>query len=608
MKVSRLWLSKFFDNELPVAQEIADALTFHAFEIESIEKVGGLRQGDEASDDVLDVKITPNRGHDSLSHRGVAKELSAILKIPLAHDPLKDVLDLSKVTDMVSVSIEDEDLCNRYCAALVKGIKVTPSPSWLKERLESIGQRSINNVVDATNFVMFNIGQPLHAFDAGQLQFKNGSYAIEVKKTKANEKIRTLDGKEYILSDSMMVISDANADVSIGIAGVKGGEKSQVHDGTVDIIIESANFNNVSVRKTAQTLKLRTDASVRFEQNLSPEFVPFAIESVVGLILKIAGGELVGYKDVYLKIQELKEVSVTTKEVVSLLGGSFNEKNIIDTFERLGFSYTQKEDVFTVRPPFERLDILIPEDLIEEVGRIVGYENIPAKNLPLFERKPQINQNFEASEQVRKNLTALGYSEVYTSVFADTGERSVLNKVDSVRPYLRDSLTPGLNEAWTLNSFNKDLLGLKEIKLFEIGTVWKDGKEITMAGIVEGKEGAKEDPLSMYIKETADYEDMPVSQNIKYKPFSKYPFVTRDIALWVPEGTGADMVKEIILKEAGALLMRIDLFDEFKKEDKVSYAFRLIFQSFEKTLTDQEVGEIMNKINIFLKDKGFEVR
>src|SRR3990167_8182210 len=208
MKVSRNWLQAFFNDPLPSAQELADALTFHAFEIEEVVNSG--------SDDILDVKVTPNRGHDCLSHRGIAKELSAILMKPVKEDPLRVQINLEPPTDAVSVSIAEPTLCRRYIAGYIRGVKVGPSPEWLKNALESIGQRSINNVVDATNYVMFNLGQPLHAFDAGQLAKKDDRYAISVRKARAGERMLALDGKEYELADAMLVIADVNADVPIG--------------------------------------------------------------------------------------------------------------------------------------------------------------------------------------------------------------------------------------------------------------------------------------------------------------------------------------------------------------------------------------------------------
>ena len=612
MLISRDWLQKFFDSPLPPVESIADALTFHAFEIESIQQIKNSRQaaspvrGDDASDEVLDVKVTPNRGHDCLSYAGIAKEVSAILKMPLNHNPFLDAANLNPKTDAVAVTVEDSSLAPRYIAAYVKGVKVGPSPEWLVERLGSIGQRSINNIVDAANFVMFNIGQPLHAFDADTLIQKDGKYLIVVRKAREGEKIATLDEREYTLKSSMLVIADGNADVPIGIAGIKGGKRAAVTEVTKDIIIESANFSGVSVRKTAQALPLRTDASARFEQQLSPELAGAGMRAAVDWILKIAGGEVVGFADVCPAPSKPWSVSVTVEKVNQVLGAQLSAADVSDAFTRLGFQFQNVGNNFTVTPPYERLDLLIAEDLVEEVGRIVGYDTIPAVPLSPFPKQPEVNSNFYAAEKTRQDLVAQGYCEVYTSVFADKGARAVLNKIDSVRPYMRENLTDGLAAALKKNLPNKDLLGLKEVKLFEIGSVWQDGKEITMVGRISEKEAAKEWPLEPIASQT--YENIPISNTVRYQAFSRYPYIVRDVAMWVPKGTHEDDVLQMIKKEAGELAVRVIFFDRFEKEDKISLAYRIIFQSFERTLTEGEANAAMEKVYAALKNIGFEIR
>jgi len=610
MHISRQWLQKeFFDAELPSAHVLADALMFHAFEIESVQSdtpPGAIGWG---KGDILDVKVTPNRGHDALSHRGIAKELSAILKLPLKNDSLSISrlnLDMSAKSDVpLTVSIQNADLCTRYVAGYMRGVEVKESPEWLKNSLEAIGQRSINNVVDATNYVMFNLGQPLHAFDAAKLGQKDGTYAITVRTASLGEKLIALDEKEYVLNDSMLVIADANAGVPIGVAGVKGGMPAGITANTKDIILESANFDGVSVRKTAQALKLRTDASARFEQGISPELAGYGMQAVVELIQQVAGGEVVGFVDEYPNKQQPWQVRVASTHVTEVLGNTFGEKEIIDSFDRLGFSYTKEGDLFVVTPPFERLDLQIAEDLIEEVGRIQGYDRVPPTALPPFPKEVEINKNFVAAEQVRESLLAQGFSEVFTSVFADQGECVVLNKVDGVKPYLRSSLAPSLQDALKKNIPNKDLLGLKEVKLFEIGTVWKDGKEVVVVGTVTEKRPATEKVLSK--EDMPISEVLPLSQTHQYKSFSKFPYMVRDVAFWT-SGTSEQEVYELIKHEAGELCVKIALFDTFQKGEKTSYAFRLIFQSFEKTLTDEEVSGVMEKVYAALKEKGFEIR
>ncbi|MBI5004069.1 phenylalanine--tRNA ligase subunit beta [Candidatus Kaiserbacteria bacterium] len=605
MKISRNWLQAFFDAPLPDAAALSDALTFHVFEIDGIEEKSG--------DTILDVKVTANRGHDCLCHYGIAKELSAILNIPLKEYPhTMQLSDLEKKTNEISATI-DSPLCNRYIGAYVRGIKVRPSPAWLVERLEAMGQRPINNIVDAGNFVMFNIQQPLHAFDAAKVKDKK----ISVRSAKEGEKMIALDGKEYTLNSSMLVIADTEA--PIGIAGVKGGAASGIDESTTDLIIESANFNGISVRKTAQTLKLRTDASARFEQVISPELAAYGMRAFIELILELAGGEVVGFVDVYPVKHEIKPVSVSLAQINAVLGVSLVASDIADVFTRLGFTFETKGDAFIVTPPFERLDLTIPEDLVEEVGRIIGYDKVPAVQLPAFDPRGDtsriVNTNFYWSEKIREDLISQGYSEVFTSVFAEKGERVVANKVDGVRPYLRTTLVDGLSEALKKNIPNKDLLGLKEIKIFEIGTVWKDSKEVTMVGMVSDKEQATEKPLTDYTQQDQDVghpmsyiSDMPLSTTNRYASFSRFPYIVRDVAMWTPAGTDTESVMTLIRDQAGELLQRIALFDTFTKADKTSLAFRLIFQSFEKTLTDEEVNQIMQKVSAALTAKSFEIR
>jgi len=593
MKVSRNWLQNFFDAPLPDAAALSDALTFHAFEIDGVEKHG--------DDDILDVKVTPNRGHDCLCHRAIAKELGAILKLPLKNDPFVLQFDISKKSEAVTVTIEDSKLCSRYIAGLIKGVKVGPSPEWLKTSLEAIGQRSINNVVDATNLVMFNVGQPLHAFDANRL----GSLNIGVRAAHEGEKLEALDKKVYELNPKLLVIT--TDDRPAGIAGIKGGEADRIDENTTDILLEAATFDGVTIRRGSQLLKLRTDASARFEQVLSPYLAEVGMRQVAKLIVDIAGGEIEGFVDVYPEPQTKMYVAVTVEQVNKLLGTNLTAADVADTFVRLGFAYKEQDGVFEVQPPQERLDIGIAEDLIEEVGRMVGYDTVPAIPLPEATIAPAINKNYYAAEKAREEWTGKGYSEVFTSVFADKGERVVLNKVDGVRPYLRDSLLPGLTEALAKNKPNKDLLGLKDIKLFEIGVVWKGGAEHLMIGTVTEKEKAIE--MELVGPEVPEaYDDLPLSVAERYQPFSRQPYMVRDVALWVPTGTTEQQVQQTIKDEAGDLCVAVRLFDTFEKEGKMSLAFRLIFQSFEKTLTEAEANDAMTKVADKLKAQGFEIR
>ena len=599
MRISREWLQTYFDKELPTAEALAEALTFHAFEIESVEN------------NILDVKVTPNRGHDCLSHRGIAKELSAILDIPLKQDPLRGKAELTPTTDSVAVSIEEPKLCRRYIAGHIRGVNVGPSPEWLRKRLEAIGQRSINNIVDATNYVMFGLGQPLHAFDAGELKKGKNGYAIAVRTAKKGEKMTTLDGEAHTFNDSTLLITDANTKKPIGIAGVKGGKEAGVNEKTTEIILESANFDGVSVRRSAQAQKLRTDASERFQQVISPELAAYGIRAAADLIIELAGGELVGFADEYPSLLPSAEIIISASKVNDVLGRSLAKSDMADVLARLDFPFKAAQGTFTIQVPFERLDLSIPEDIAEEIGRIIGYDKIPSAELSVFSDKPPVNRNFFWSERIREDLMSDGYSEIHTSVFRESGEREVLNKVGGERPYLRANLTDGLSEALERNVRNKELLGIPEVRLFEIGSVWRNGKEELCVGVASEKGGVSEKLLSGMAEELpkgTSYESLPTSPAERYQSFSRYPYIVRDVALWVPEGTKADEVLGIIRANAGELLVRSEKFDEFKKGDKISYAFRLVFQSFDRTLTDEDANQRMDSVYEALKSRGFEVR
>jgi len=603
MKVSLKWLQTYFDTPLPSAERIADAYTFHAFEI------------DEMGGDLMDVKVLPNRAADCLSHRGLAKELSAILDVPLTHDPLRAVMPDFAHTDALGVEIEDPKKCLRYMGALVKGVKVGPSPAWLKEALEAVGQRSINNVVDATNYVMFNIGQPLHAFDAAKLEQRDGTYKIGVRSAREGEKITTLSGEEYALTPNIQLITDAHADAPIALAGVKGGKAAELTEDTVDIIVESANFDGTTTRRAAQTLKLFTDASLRFQNRPSPELAAYGMRDVIALITEIAGGEVAGVVDVYPVQSPQAPVSVSLARINSVLGSTFSHEEVVGVFKRLGLDTQVNGDTFTITPPFERTDLIIPEDLIEEVGRTIGYDRIASQELPALASAPD-QARYRGMERMKDQLVEQGFIEVSTQSFAKKGDITLANPLDKGMPALRMSLEDNLKSALEQAKHYAPLVlapGQKP-KLFEVGTVFpKEGEfvELRMTERVPewGENAGTSDNLSIAKLEEYGKEYAPVRYVLgAYQLFSNYPFIARDIALWVPSGVAASDIEKMIRAHATELLVRFDQFDRFEKEGRVSYAFRLVFQSPERTLTDDEVNGIMDAISAALRTASYEVR
>ncbi len=644
MKVSYEWLETFFlpaqaggVGTLPSVAELEQLLTFHAFEIEGVEEVAGTS--------VIDIDVLPNRAADSLSHRGVAREISALLNTPMQHDPLKEEVNLTPQTDSIVVELDTDASCTYYTAAHITGVAVGESPQWLQKRLEAIGQKSINNVVDATNYVLFNIGQPTHVFDAAK--FSGQTPNIGTRHARRGEKISLLGGVEAELDETMTVIIDTDSDTPLAVAGVKGGVRAEVMNETTDIIIESATFDPVQTRKTSQALKIRTDASARFENNVADELAAYGVKAVATLILELAGGQLQGYATVGAAKPANKEVVVTASRTSKLLGADITDAIMEDIFTRLEFSYTKNSGTFSVVAPFERRDIQIPEDIIEEIGRVYGYNKIESKQLPLAQKTPGINKKFAYAELIRKTLIESGFTETLLYSLRDTGEVKLKNALASDKGHLRSNLKDGLRELLDTSEKNMPLLGLyKTVSLFEIGNVFtndteemhvcvavrvtgrKKKDERTLTALTAIKERLEEvlgttlqEPIGETLEWNLDsileslpaidaYPDVPtVADAVSYKPFSNYPFMLRDIAVWVPESTTEENVQEIIQNHAGDLLQRCDMFDVFTKDGRTSYAFHLVFQSMDETLTDEKVGVIMSGIEDEMSTQdGWEIR
>lgn len=583
---------------------LAESLTFHAFEIEDV--LG----------DVMDVKVLPDRAAYALSHRGIASELSAILNIPLVNDPLRTERPVFQKGEGLSASLDSEKGCDRYIGALIQGVTVGPSPEWLVELLASVGQRSINTIVDATNFVLLGLGQPLHAFDAGKLTTVEGTVAVGVRKSEGEQSITTLDKAEYMLPEGTLVIVDTHSAEAIGIAGIKGGLSSAVDETTTSLVIESAHFNGTRIRKSAQALKLFTDASVRYQNHPSAELTTYGMRDVLALIQEIAGGTVISVVDTGDEEVQGPPISMRITDCEAILGTPVTQTEIEDVYTRLGFTFEQDGQRYLVRPPFERKDIHIAEDLVEEVGRILGYDKVPSTQLPVF--TGTVDQaRFNGIERMKDQLIEQGYTEVSTQTFGATGDIALLNPLDKTMPALRTSLESNITQALIKAEYSAPVIcgPNAKPKLFEVGTVFpKKGEyvELRMSERVEawGDHAGVVDNLSVAKLEEYGKEYVPqVVSYGTYKPFSVYPFMTRDIALWTPEGTDSDAVKVLIAEKAGRLLVRVDQFDTFTKEGRTSYAYRLVFESMEKTLSDEEIQPIMEHVTSTLNaTSGYEVR
>jgi phenylalanyl-tRNA synthetase beta chain len=363
---------------------------------------------DELGDVILDLDVTPNRV-DCFSMIGVAREVAALFSesvtIPESAYPESG----PPASSLVEVKIVDEDLCPRYSAAVVQGIKVGESPRWLRDRLTAAGLRPINNVVDVTNFVMLEWGQPLHAFDYDKIRRRR----IIVRRAGDGEKIVLLDDTERTLNHENLVIADAEG--AVAVAGVMGGRDSEVTDATTNVLIESANFNPVSVRRTSRALKLPTDAAHRFERGLPRQLTHPALRRTTQLILEVAGGQTArGIVDAYPLPTSLPEIFLTPGEVKRVLGVELTVHEIAQLLRRLGCFVTTEESELRVVPPMQRTDLTIPADLCEEVARLIGYDSIPS-TLPFGRQpEPKPNEDWRWRDALRQTLTGLGLSEVVT--------------------------------------------------------------------------------------------------------------------------------------------------------------------------------------------------
>lgn len=467
MKISYNWL-KWYVPGLLEAEKLADVFTYHICEVEGIEK--------RKDDTIFDINILPNRAHDLLSHQGVARELASLLNIKFVDPTPKYKIPESKPTNL-KIEVESEK-CRRYMGRIIRNVKVGSSPDWVVKYLESIGQRSINNMVDAANIVMFDCGQPVHVFDLNKIKEK-----LVIRQAKDGEKLTTLDNRNWELKSSYTVIADKNE--TLVVAGIKGGKIAEVEKNTKDIILEVANFDPISIRKTAQELNIVTDAKKRFENDLSPELGSFAMLKLSALIYEMCPDAIFeDVVDVYPQKQEIKKLSFSVNKISKILGLNVSVDEVKDILRRYNLKYKIKnkenEKEFEIEVPFMRLDLVIEEDMAEEIGRILGYDKIKGE-MPKINFKPKANEVYSKILWIRNKLLTDGYSEVMNSSFCNSGEVSVLASA-SDKNFLRTNLSDGLKESLRLNQSNVPLLGMSEIKIFEIGTVFtKNGEEMHVA-------------------------------------------------------------------------------------------------------------------------------
>ena len=439
-----------------------------------------LRLGDDLSsalqlgDTIFDIGITPNRS-DCLSMVGIAREVAAITGQRFHYPEIHFSENEEDIAQFTSVQILDPDLCPRYTARIIRNVKIGPSPAWMRTRLEAIGLRAINNIVDITNFVMMELGQPLHAFDYRLLE----QGRIVVRRAKPAEEFVSLDGKTRILSGDTLMICDGVK--PIAVAGVMGGQNSEVQEDTQTILLESAYFNPSSIRRTSKQLGMGTDAAYRFERGIDPEGVVRALDRAAQLMADLSEGTVLkGYIDQYPhKINSAKDIQLRPERVSQILGAALEEDEMMQILSSLGMDARKTRRFLEVTPPTYRVDITRETDLIEEIARLHGYSKIP-ETIPEIKAQPERDVRQRVETRIREILTADGFTELINYSFStpisaemlrfeETDERrhfiKILNPLSEDQSIMRTSLIYGL-----LDTLRKNLnVGNADVRVFEKG-------------------------------------------------------------------------------------------------------------------------------------------
>lgn len=619
----------------------------------------------QMDDGVIDFELTANRG-DLLSILGMAYEVGAIYDkkvkdVDLKHKELGEDINKTFKTEVKTAN------CSKLLVKKVENVKIEESPIFIKNRLIASGIRPINNVVDISNYVMLELGQPLHFYDADKLGNK-----LVVRMAEDGEKLTTLDNVERTLTSEDIVIADATH--GVGLAGVMGGLEIEVEPDTKNIIIESAIFDSVKVRKTSKKI-VRSEASNRFEKGLDPERTTMAIERACRLLEEYAGGTVVTGTVEYDKTNNKeKEIEITFKNINDVLGIVIPNEEILNVFRKLGFTYKVNGETIKVKVPTRRLDISIKEDLIEEVSRIYGVDNIEGK-LPIV---PMRKGSYDKTQrEIRNKMIALGLKETLTYVLINDKEVNgytldkfeplkLLDPITEDRNTLRYSMIPSLYKVYEYNKAREQ----KDISIFEIGKGFYKkgevyGEDTKLCVLMSGKYSTglnNNKTVDFYVikgiaEEVLDYlgyagrysfmkQEMPKEMHpgqsaminvngsnigmigkihpsvtkddvyvleinldelftkkvgkMKYKEFSKFPSINKDIALVVDKKSVSKDIEKVIKSAGGSLLTNIEVFDVYTGVgvgiDKKSIAYSLTFSDMKKTLTDEEINGLMDKI------------
>ena len=643
MIISYNWLNSLLKEKLPQVKELSDKIVLHAFEVELPIK--------HEDDYALEVKILPDRGSDALSHFGFARECSAIFNLPLEKitGEVKEDKNL-KIDNFLAVEVKDKD-CKRYSARVLTEIEVKESPKWIQDRLRVCGVTPINNVVDVTNYVMLELGQPLHAFDYEKL---SENKKIIVDKLKKQEKFTTLSGQEVLLEEGTLMISDEKD--SLVIAGIKGGKKAEITKTTKAIVLEAANFTGSLISQTSKKLKIRTDSSYRFEHNIDSNLTMVALDRASSLLQEISGANVLkGVIDVYSEKEKQVKICLHLDYLENLLGTSINLKEIKKILRSLEIEIAKEEKgKLQVLIPSFRKDLLMQENLIEEIGRIYGYDKIEPI-LPYIEGTIKKNSSVDLAHKIRSVFKEFGFSEVYSYPFIGNKDKEdfkfnklieVQNPITVDSEYLAPSLIPNLIKALKLN-----LKYEKEVKIYEIGKAFNKSSEKKFIGAVSSKSytnlkgyleelfssfginnvefvlNTKESFLSKkksaiikinkkevgfigYLSSSVlsslnlnleptlfelDLEvfESEVKKDKKYNPISSFPIASRDITVIIKKET---FVEEVLKVVKSPFIKEVKLIDIYKNDKNKSVTFRVYLQASDRGLSSEEINEIQNKI------------
>ena len=496
MKISYNWLKEFADITVPPG-EIASRLAL------SGTNIAGIENGPHGA--VIDAEVSSNRP-DCLGMLGIGRELSAVYRLPLETISPKPVESSSaKASDAVSVKIDAPELCGRFTARVMRGVKIQPSPAWLKGRLEATGTASINNVVDITNYVMLELGHALHAFDYDLVR----NHGIVVRRAKPNEKLRTLDDIERTFDPNICMIADGDGSRPVGVGGIMGGAETEISFSTRNVLIECAWFDPVAVRRAARFLKLHTEASTRFGRGADPEMAELASRRAAELMLQLAGGELLsGVVDVYPGKRAPKKITITRAELLRVMGADVPDKDIEAILSALGFAPMRVDQnrgsansllaAWECTQPSWRADVEREIDLIEEVARVYGLEKFPPR-LPAARVAAVRLPHYEPETRLRERLIGLGYHEILTIPHVAEERNELFRPADATRVKLSNPLSEEANVLkstgavttavaieWNLNH------GQRNVRLFEIGQHYRfiNGKPVETRVLTIGATGA----------------------------------------------------------------------------------------------------------------------